>query len=95
LIYCNENKIQHDSWTTLDDDSLSKSVTKLDRITESRTERVKLLHHRFAWQTASNAHRKTIASCEIEENMEAINPKDATCDIAEKNNPKKTKKPVQ
>jgi len=89
IVLCNENKIQYDS--TLDDYSLSKSVTKLDRITESRTEQVKLLHHQFAWQAASNAHRKTIASCEIEENIEAINPKDATCDIAEKNNPEKNK----
>ncbi|XP_071576609.1 uncharacterized protein [Temnothorax nylanderi] len=42
---CNENKNQRDnSRMTLDDSSLKKSVIKLDRMTEPRSERLKLLH---------------------------------------------------
>ncbi|XP_077272729.1 uncharacterized protein LOC143903155 isoform X3 [Temnothorax americanus] len=42
---CNENENQRDnSRMTLDDSSLKKSVIKLDRMTEPRSERLKLLH---------------------------------------------------
>lgn len=87
---CDENKDQRDnSCTTLDDNFLNESVTKLDHMTEPRNERLKLLHHRFAYQGLPNAQRKTISSCEIKKNIEAVNLKDATCSIAEINDPDK------
>lgn len=86
---CDENKDQrNNSCTTLDDNFLSESVTKLNRMTEPRNESLKLLH-RFTYQGLPNVQRKTISSCKIQENIEAANSKDATCSITEKNGPDK------
>lgn len=84
-----ENYQRDNSRMILDDSFLS--VTKLNRMTKPRSERLKLLHHRFACQEPPNV-RKTVSSCEIEKNVETINPKDTTCDAAKKNDSEKDKK---
>lgn len=87
----NENEDQRDNpQITLDNDSLSASMTKLECMTEPSNE-LKLLHHQFACQKSLNAQRKTISFCEIEENTEAVNLKD-TCSAVENSDSEKDKK---
>ncbi|XP_011880619.1 PREDICTED: uncharacterized protein LOC105569073 isoform X2 [Vollenhovia emeryi] len=93
IISCNENEYQSDSLRmTLDDSSVSQSMIKLDHMKESRSERLKLLHHQFICQEPSSAQRKTIAPCEIENNVKRANLKDAMCGAAEKSDFEKEKK---
>lgn len=84
----NENEIRDNPRMILDNSSSSESVTKL----ESRSERLKLLHARFACQESLNAQKKAISSCKIEENTKTINSKDAMCSVAENSDSEKDKK---
>lgn len=90
---CNEYEDQRDNpQITLDNNSLSASMIKLEHMTEPRSERLKLLHHQFACQELLNTQRKTISFCEIEENTKAVNLKDTTYGAVENNDSEKNKK---
>ncbi|XP_050451531.1 uncharacterized protein LOC126851516 isoform X1 [Cataglyphis hispanica] len=91
----NENQDdKSDEYMLLNDDSLNKSMTKSDRMTELKSEQLKQSYHQSACQRPPRAPRKRISSSEIEENVEAakyLRPKDATIGTEIKNDLEKNK----
>ncbi|XP_072760277.1 uncharacterized protein [Anoplolepis gracilipes] len=90
----NESENQDDkSYISLDDNSLNKSMTKSDPMTEPKSEQLKLSCQSVC-QRPPRAPRKRISSNEIEENIETakhLQSKDASSAIEVKSDLKKNK----